>query len=479
MGELSGLSCLWKYGRSILGALLLVGVVGVGGALAEEKTVAEQILDILKKNNQITEEQYGDLMQKAKAEKAKAPAKESKESDFEVSWKDGLQVQSKDKAFKVKVGGRIQTDFAVIDADDELEKLGDRVGEDISGHGMEFRRARMYIEGTMFENTEWKAEFDFTDSEAKPADVWIGLKDLPYIGHLKVGHMKEPFSLEEITSSRFNTFMERALPNAFSPARNMGVMIHNAELDERLTWAVGGFEETDDDTGDTFTDFSDWDVTVRVTGLPWYEEKGRQLVHLGLGYTHKFRDDGSNALGVRFRNRPETHITDLRLADTGNIQAVGADVINPEFALVYGPFSLQGEYFYSFVTAGDQSGFPDDPAFSGFYVYASYFLTGENRVYKPSAGAFDRVRPLCNFNPKKGTWGAFETAVRYSQIDLVDDDANIRGGKEDNITLGLNWYFNPNMKMMFNYVYADVEDRTNLDDEGIANIFETRFQIDY
>ena len=62
-------------------------------------------------------------------------------------------------------------------------------------------------------------------------------------------------------------------------------------------------------------------------------------------------------------------------------------------------------------------------------------------------------------------------AARYSYIDL--DRARINGDRLDDFTLGLNWYLNPNMRVMFNYVFADSEDR------GDANIFQMRFQVDF
>jgi len=426
--------------------------------LAEEKSVAEEILEVLKANGQITDQQYDTLLEKAKAEKLEA-------SDFKTYWKEGIRFESQDEQFKIKLGGQIMTDFATIDADDEL----DEAFPDLGGNGFEFRRARLYVEGDIYENVQFKAQFDFAGGNVDFKDVWLGLKEIPYLGHIRLGHLKEPFSLEEQTSSKYITFMERGLPNAFSPARNTGLRLHNSHLDDRIWWGAGVFKDVDD-TGDAFTDFSDYNVTFRLTGLPWYAAKNK-LLHLGFAYSHQFRSEEDNP--VRYRSRPESHITDERLVDTGSIPADGVDLINPELAFIYGPFSLQGEYMHSFLSIDED----DSPDFGAFYVYASYILTGESRNYKPSDGAFSRLKPFNNFRFSKPGWGAWEVAFRFSRMDLTDGE--LLGGEENNYTFGLNWYLNPNVRWMFNYIRADVEDNEEVAEDESANIFQTRFQVDF
>ncbi|RMF25515.1 MAG: porin, partial [Deltaproteobacteria bacterium] len=154
--------------------------------------------------------------------------------------------------------------------------------------------------------------------------------------------------------------------------------------------------------------------------------------------------------------------------DTGSIAADAVDLFGAEAAVVLGSASLQGEYMHAAVDASSGS----SPDFAGYYVQASYFLTGERRPYKRSHGAFGRVKPRRNFLGKEGRGpGAVELAVRYSSLDL--SDAAVAGGELDDVTAGVNWYLNPNTRVMANYVHAD------LDAAGEADVFQMRFQIDF
>lgn len=368
-------------------------------------------------------------------------------------WKDGLRLDSNDGSFKLKIGGRIQYDTAFFAENSNLET---NIGEDIEDDS-EFRRARLYVAGTIHDNIEFKAQYDFADGDADFKDVYMGLLGVPIVGNVRLGHFKEPFSIEELTSSKYITFMERSLANTFAPSRNAGVMFHDRMFDDRMTWAAGFFRETDD-FGEGFGG-RDYNGTVRLTGLPVYEEEGAKLLHLGVAYTHKnFEGDT-----VRYRARPEAHLSP-RFVDTGAFEADFADVIGVEAAWVNGPFSLQGEYVHNFVESRTMS----DPAFWAAAVQVSYFLTGEHRPYKKSSGTFGSVKPKEIVGPDGG-WGAWELAARYSHLDL--NDAAIDGGRLQDYTFGLNWYLNPNLRITWNYVYA------HSDGAGDASVFQWRFQL--
>lgn len=370
-------------------------------------------------------------------------------------WKDGLRLDSNDGSVKLKIGGRIQHDFAYFAEDGDLER---RLGEDFDD-GTEFRRARLYFSGTIYDDIDFKVQFDFAGGDADFKDVYLGKKNVPYVGHVRVGHFKEPFSLEELTSSNDITFMERSLVNTFAASRNTGVMFHDTLLHERMTWAAGIFRQTDD-----FGDGAgrrDYNVTARVTGLPIYQDKGKKLLHLGVAYTHQNYEDDT----IRFGARPEANLAP-RLVDTGRFSAEFGDFIGSEVAWIDGPFSLQGEYVHSFIEG--RSPRVGDPTFWAASIQVSYFLTGEHRPYETSTGTFTSVRPLRNYD-QDGAPGAWELAARFSYLTL--NDGVVKGGRLRDLTLGLNWYLNPNVRTMWNYVLADPSDG------GDVSAFMWRFQV--
>jgi phosphate-selective porin OprO/OprP len=298
------------------------------------------------------------------------------------------------------------------------------------------------------------------------------LKEIPFVGNFRIGQFKSPFSLEYMTSSKYLTFMERGLNTEVAPRRNTGFMLHNNALDKRMKWAASIYRTADDfgdSQGDSTTE-GGYSFAGRITGLPWYKDNGKKLIHMGFSYSYQ------NAFENKFEfdSEAETDFTE-KFVSTGEFAAEYAHLYNPELALVFGPFSLQTEYTYVHVnTTGSISG--QNPDFTGFYVYGSYFLTGEHRKYDKKDGEFGRVRPNNNFNWGKGL-GAVELAARYSELDLSDKD--IEGGRLNDVTLGLNWYLNPSTRVMFNYVHADLDLSSLNIKNGNADIASVRFQIDF
>jgi phosphate-selective porin OprO/OprP len=491
--------------RTMLCAILL----GFSGAVSADeipapKSVAEELLEILRAAGTINDTQYRDLRDRARAEDAQrieaavaaavaganeaideaaetaalasanaAPNPEPDPKDWNFKWSNGFNLQRNDGAFKLQFGGRILSDWAVVDLNQRLE---DAIGGD--GHGTEIRRARIFFSGTVYDRVIFKAQYDFAntgDGEVDLKDAYIGLKDLGPIDSVLVGHMKEPFSLETRTSSKYLTFMEPSLPNAFSPTRNTGFAAKGTAADKRFSWQAGAFMDSNR-SGFSFDDDGLWNLTGRLVAVPLYEDDGEKVVHLGFSYSHQFR--GGSDFMLRYRQRPESHLAPY-LANTGStIPTNDINLINPEIAVVWGPASFQAEYTRSFVNGDDGT---RNSTFWGTYAQLSYFLTGEHRNYKLGSGSFGRVSPTANFNPMKGDWGGFEVAARYSYLDL--NDKFVRGGKMWDITAGINWHLFPNTRVSLNYVHSEIDNRLISPDpddvDGNADIVQARFQLDF
>ena len=380
-------------------------------------------------------------------------AEDTGEDGWDFRWKDGFKLESADGHFKLAFGGRINLDVSFPDADAAVEALVGPI-EDTN----DIRRGRLGISGTVYERVEFKIEYDFAGGDADATDVYIGLQSTP-VGNIRFGHFFEPFSLEQLTSSKYTTFVERALPNAFAPARNFGLMFSDTAMDKRMTWAIGAFRESDGfsrSEGDGMLN-----LTGRLTGLPIYEDGGRRLLHLGLSVSQKDVGDAT----FRYRQRPEAAFSP-RLVDTGSFRGDSVDLVALEAAVNVGSFHAQGEY----TQADVDNPVLGDPSFDGVYVQAGYFLTGEHRPYSQGRGSFSRVKPKSIFG-KEGGSGAWEIAARYSTIDL--SDAAIGGGELENFTLALNWYLNPVTRVLLNYVTADLQD------VGDADFVLFRLHIDF
>lgn len=351
-----------------------------------------------------------------------------------------INAQSSEK--EIKFGGRIMYDMAV---------WGD---EEMSNAGTEFRRIRLFNSGKMYQNIKYKLQLDFANGSITLKDVFIELNKLPIQGNIRFGHFKEPFRLEALTSSKYITFMERGLPIAMSVERNSGVMYYNT-FGERLSLQTGFFLNADD-FGNDKTVNSAINTTSRLTYLAINSEDN--LLHLGLAGSIR---NSTTLSEYNVSTRAENHLGTKLLS----YETYGNDVIllAYETSYVNGSFSIQGEYVQSEIENND--------FLSAYYGQISYFITGETRTYKNSLSGFGRVTPNNNYG--ENGWGAFEIGARVSQMDLSSTES----GTLNDITLGLNWYLNPNTRVMMNYVMGEM---TNYQGEITKeNSIMMRVQLDF
>jgi phosphate-selective porin OprO/OprP len=410
--------------------------------------------------------------------------------NFRTFWKDGFTAETAHKDFRVHFGGRVHGDVAWFAPDAHLNQAFPNQWND----GAEFRRLRLRADGTMYEVLEWVLEIDFqtavagTTNHPVPTDAYLSLTQLPVVGAVDVGHFKEPFSLDDYgTPDNYVILMERSVAdNAFGPARNLGVMLHNTALENTIIWGAGVFRTNSDNASGSAFDYGDeeYAFTGRVVALPIYADGGRCWVLVGGAYSHRIFNpndggvNGANASRVRYGARMPIRVNSPVLVDTTSLVADNVDLFNLQAAVVWGPLMLQGEYFHTDVhdirRGTVAPGVPRvrNASFDGFYVQASWLLTGEHHPIDRERARMNRVRPHETFffvaRGDEGLdgcclgKGAWEVAARYDYLDVSSPTlgafpgapAIASAGYEQAITLGLNWYLSPNARFAWNYAHA-------------------------
>jgi phosphate-selective porin OprO/OprP len=137
-----------------------------------------------------------------------------------------------------------------------------------------------------------------------------------------------------------------------------------------------------------------------------------------------------------------------------------------------------------------------DLDYQGFYIMASYVLTGETKTYDFDSGTFGAVHP----KSRKGAW---EILVRHSYVNLADrnlaanpyftrvdfvpvgavDDMGFHVDRANNYhsgvtvqdivgsahstAIGLTWWVNDNVRFLANYVRADLPNDNDVDIFGL------------
>jgi phosphate-selective porin OprO/OprP len=384
----------------------------------------------------------------------------------QAETKGGLTVKTDDGRFEFKLGGRFHIDAQAFDGC-QVDGVDCAGGTTIGG--MYLRRGYITTTGKLY-GWKFKSEFDPAASSSAQStwrEAWVST-EVPG-GEIMIGQFKPFRSMEELTSSNEILMMERPYSSASSlygggiatqPAGTAisrqfqlgvgykmpfsmglwGVSVYNLK-------AVGG--PTNDGIG----------ASTRLTFLP-IESEG-SIVHLGLVYGQdNFNRGGTTATGFssggpstasiagRTSGTQVTGLSSVALGSTAPGEA--QSTYSVEAAATFGPGFVQAEYANS--TLGQAAGV-DDMDVTSYYVQGSFFLTGETKPYKKDRGTFGSPKP-------NGEAGAWEFTGRYDFIENSDLQGVTGEPEVTQITLGVNWYLNPNVRLMLNYSMGE-EQTTN------------------
>ncbi|WP_341919229.1 OprO/OprP family phosphate-selective porin [Hydrocarboniphaga effusa] len=405
-----------------------------------------------------------------------------------LDTKGGFKVKSDDGEFEASLGGRIQFDLYELNEDENAiatapdgrsAAFGSGTGANDERSSTYFRRLYLTLKGKAY-GWSYKFEPDFagnstnngvaTGSSNSSRD--IAFQDI-YISHalgpgdVFIGQMKPFRGMEELTSSNDITLMERPFASAAgtygggSSREFQEGIFYKADIRDFLVGA-SFFDLRRDNTRPT----EGIGYNGRVVYAPLHADG--KVLHLGLSYSDENPqtngNDGSDdnigsAAAYAGRRGPTVVLGTTK--DGDHARTLGVEV-----ASEFGAAEVQAEYMLQTVGQGDGARDQDIPA---WYVQASYFLTGESRPYKKGEGVFGQPKPASSSH------GAVELALRYDHAENKDSNAGcdvaIPASTGANplpattvaathceaslITAGVNWYVNPAVRFMFDYLKGE------------------------
>lgn len=327
-------------------------------------------------------------------------------ADLVIKTKGGFEAKTTDGQHSFALGGRIQWDY------NQAQLNGETDEDDLA-----IRRARIFVKGTVAKDWAYKAQFNIGNGNGgEPEDLYIRYKGFGKAAQVTVGRQKVAFGLEEMTSSKDITALERSgITEQYAIGRNDAITLHGKQ--GLINYSVSAFED-----GDAASD-NDFALAGRVTLTPYV--KDQTLIHVGAGYADR-ADDRKTA--------------------------------NIELAANIGSVSLQTEYFDEEQGADDRD---------GYYAQVGWVITGESRPYKD--GKFKRIKPAS----ENGAWEVFaryeDGNGNHSDIELGRVDANA-------YSVGVNWYANSNIRIGMNYSEGESQE-VGSSDEGEE--FRMRLQLTF
>ena len=404
----------------------------------------------------------------------------------------------------------VQSDFASYSKDEVA-------GSPIKKSGENFRRAQIGFQGKIAGDFGYKFIYDFGGTNGDETyqaytntkgaltstgagtgphikEAWVSYTGVLAPFTLQIGALPVPTNLGDATASDDLLFNERASPSQLS--RSLGGDDGRDAVGlsgSGSFWYASGFL-----SGDTYgkgaliaPSDSQEALVGRVAFFPFYDPSTNFNVHFGANYTDAVSpQESTSAAGlttspITFSDRPELRVDNFTLLNTGAINARSGYTAGLEGAFSWGPFLVEGEDFWYGIDRRAPSTGQTNPSFSGWYVDASWVLTGEFRKYNTQTASYTRPSPAALFDPASGDWGAWELAGRYSSTDLdyhitsATAADRVFGGQQYIWTAGLNFYPNDIVKFMFDWQNVDVKNIGKLGNNDKYDTINLRAQVSF
>ncbi len=464
-----------KHSKMIAAKRIAVAVAAVCATMSAPAFAADakSLLDLMLKKGVITQAEYDEYMksdayenQQFKDQRIDQDVSKSvkfmqkREKDGAVKG-SGLGLVSEDGKNEINLTGRLHLDARFFNSpfnvggtnayDTDSAKFGDQ---------FDIRRARIGFNGKFAGDFNYEMVWNAAASDCSNIDTgWVNYS-ANKAAQLRVGRFKQPFNLEEQTSSNNIDFIERSYVNQVTPGKRIGFMLHGAPIDG-VYYGVSTFQETNSVT----TASGNRQYGARVAAdFAKLNAMADQVVHLGLAATTGSYDAAASSGAVTVLSLRSEHrgIDAFKSTFAATTTAAGVvsnrvskDLIGAEAAYGYGPFKVQAEMVEAKFVGRDNVNDTTDVSgkVKAYYIAAVYNLTGEKWSESYKDGTFGSIKPKSNFSVGGGS-GGLQIGLRYSAYDASDLTPLIThpgSSKGNTTTLGFTWFVNSNMRVMLNH----------------------------
>jgi phosphate-selective porin OprO/OprP len=424
-----------------------------------------------------------------------------------VKEKDGaFTLESANGRNSISLTGRMHLDYR----DSDIDSIGGGRRDDRDTASLadqfELRRARLGVKG------KFANDFKYEVVGNLPGTATIDVAYLDFAKYdavqLRVGKFKQPFGLEQLTSSNNIGLMERSYIDQTVPGKKIGFQVMGSPK-AGFTYALSSFQNHDAERD--ISGGNKLSAAARAT-LNFAEIMGNKemIMHVGLagldntysvGVSNSSQTDvavsGSYRGTISSFRTPGRGVNNIFRGQVGGQGCTDAGVYNcsSEFSakienkavglegiFASGPYKLVGEYSagdYKGTTANGNTVSYDTKT---YYAEAGWFITGEKYASSYKNGVFSSFKPINEFDLDKGNLGAIEALFRAEAYDV--SDLNISGTSTANrvqgnlssyrnagaersesrvsgtnsgartYTAGIRWILNPNVVVKGNFSYT-------------------------
>lgn len=362
------------------------------------------------------------------------------------------------------------------------------------------RSVRPTIEGTFGNIFDFRFTPDFGSGKTIIVDAFAAARFKPGFV-LTAGKFKPSVGLERLQTEGDLRFMERGLPTALVPNRDLGLQLSGDFSGGAVSYQVGYFNGvTDGNNSDALPNpdienDTGGDYAARVFFQPFVNSDNFNLRGFGIGLGSTWQDVPGSAASTylaAYRSPGQISIFSYRANTAIGVTPNNATFANgerlrlaPQLYYYRGSFGFLGEYTQVEQDVSRSVGgttIDDTLTNKAWQAQFSFFLTGEEETYRG-------FTPGSTYQAGKPGWGAFELVARIHELD-IDDDAFVGGAasfanpltavsKETAYGVGVNWYPWNTIKLSLNYEQTSFDGGAATSDRPDEKALLSRFAVNF